>query len=468
MSFTSLAFWIFCAIVLATYWLMREQRLQNILLLAASYLFYAWVTPQLGFLLGISTLIDFFLARGMSIKPARTRLFMALSLLFNLSLLVFFKYYNFFSNELAGLANSVGIPSDIFLTRVILPVGLSFYTLKKLAYMLDVVRGTLKPTHSLIDFALYVSFFPQLVAGPIERPQKFLPQIESLRTWAPEYFYEAWPIIVMGLFKKIVIADSIKVIADQIFSLTEPSIFLLLMGSLAFTLQILADFSGYTDVSRGVALLLGFRTSENFDLPYASLTPTDFWNRWHITLSNWLRDYVFFPLGRSLKKSRFKLPAWLILSIPPIATMFISGVWHGAGWTYVVWGLYYGVLIAAYQLAGIGGNWQPKSFLTRGLSWLLMFFFITFGWAIFRAPSLSWLGNVLFNAPWLNSRSDLIVGLIALSMVCVYSAPLLIRVALNKFPAAEEWLNPIYYAVATVCIIVFINYSPPDFIYFQF
>jgi len=467
MSFTSLTFWAFFVIVLVVYWLVRERRWQNGLLLLASYVFYGWVNPFLAVMLGASTVFDFFLARGMQAKPARIRLFMALSLVLNLGVLAFFKYYNFFSDDLARIAESLGVSGDLLLVRILLPAGLSFYTLKKLGYMIDVSRGTLKPTHTLIDFALYVSFFPQLVAGPIERPQKLLPQIEAQRTWKPEYFYNAWPLIVMGLFKKIVIADNIKIIADQIFSLTEPSKFLLMMGALAFTLQILADFSGYTDMSRGFAMLLGFQTSENFNLPYASLTPTDFWNRWHITLSTWLRDYIFFPVGRALKRSRIRLPQWLVLSIPPLVTMFVSGLWHGAGWTYVVWGLYYGVLIVGYQLIGIRGDWKPKSYISRGLAWLVMFFFIVFGWAMFRSTTLAWLGNALFHTPFLRSQSELIVGLIAFSMVVVYSLPLFIKLALDKY-SKDGWLLPIYYAVATVLIIVFLNASSPDFIYIQF
>ena len=467
MSFTTLTFWIFLAFLLSAYWLLRERRRQNSLLLFASYLFYGWVTPRLAVILGISTLIDFFLARGMRARPARTRLFMILSLVFNLGVLAFFKYYNFFSDDLARVAGIIGMEDDFFLIRILLPAGLSFYTLRKLSYIIDVSHGTLKPAHTLIDFALYVSFFPQIIAGPIERPQKLLPQIEAQRTWKANYFHNAWPLLIMGLFKKIVIADNIKIIADQIFSLKEPSIFLLATGALAFTLQILADFSGYTDISRGVALLLGFQTSENFNLPYTSLTPTDFWNRWHITLSNWLRDYIFFPVSRVTKRTRLRLPRWLTLSIPPIVTMLISGLWHGAGWTYAVWGLYYGLLISIYQLIGIRGDWKPGSFVTLGFGWLIMFFFIVFGWAIFRAPSLAWFGNILFHMPFIESRNDLIVGLVALSMVIVYSAPLFIKLGLDRF-SKDGWLLPAYYVLATTFIIIFLNTTAPDFIYVQF
>ena len=467
MSFTGLTFWVFLAIVFGSYWIIPERRWRNLLLLVASYVFYGWVSPWLACLLGLSTLADFFLAKGMRIYPGRRRLFMGLSLLLNVGVLVFLKYYNFFSADLAKLLGTLGIENDFLFVRILFPVGLSFYTLKKLSYVIDVSRGTFQPTHTLVNFALYVSFFPQLIAGPIDRPQKLLPQIESQRSWNADFFYRAWPLILMGLFKKVVLADSIKVMVDQIFSLESPSIFLFSMGTLAFTLQILADFSGYTDIARGAALLFGFETSENFNKPYLSLTPTDFWNRWHITLSTWLRDYIFFPVRRALMRSRLKLPGWLLLSIPPIVTMFLSGLWHGAGWTFAAWGLYYGVLISIYQLAGIRGQWRPKSPPLLGLAWLVMFFLIAFGWGIFRSSSLEWLGNVLFETPFIKAQSDFIVGLITLSMIVVYSAPLLIKFLLDRY-SSDGWFHSAYYAVATTLLIVFLSSSSPDFIYFRF
>lgn len=468
MSFTSLTFWVFLLLVFAGYWLIRDKHWQNGLLLAASYLFYGWVMPWLAVLLGTSTLADFLLARAMSKKPERLRLWMSLSLILNVGTLAFFKYYNFFSEDLAQIAGQFGIENDFLLTHVLLPAGLSFFTLKKLSYMIDVGRGTLQPVHSWVEFALYVSFFPQLVAGPIERPQKLLPQLEVKRSWRMNFLYNAWPLIVMGLFKKIVIADSIKVMVDQIFQLQEPSLFLLAAGTLAFTLQILADFSGYTDMSRGVAWLLGFETSQNFNLPYVSLTPTDFWNRWHITLSNWLRDYIFFPVGRALRRSRVALPGWSIVFVPPLVTMFLSGLWHGAGWTFVLWGLYYGILICVYQMLGMGGNWRPRTSFHALSAWLVMFLLINLGWALFRAPSVDWLLQTFANAPFIRSSSDVIVGSIALSMVAVYSTPLWIKLALEKLFPTEAWPVAAYYAAVTIFTVVFINSSSPDFIYFQF
>ncbi|MBK7455589.1 MAG: hypothetical protein IPJ46_18260 [Anaerolineales bacterium] len=276
MSFTSYDFLLFYLILFILYWVIHERRWQNLILLAASFVFYAWMQAWYALLLGASILADFLLARGMRSNPMRKKQFMGMSLIVNIGVLAFFKYFSFFSGSVNNALEDIGIHADAFLLAILLPAGLSFFTLKKLGYMIDVSRGTLQPTHSLVDFALYVAFFPQIIAGPIERPQKLLPQIESARIWTAEYLYEAWPLLVMGFFKKLVIANSIKVIVDRIFGFSEPTGFLLMCGALGFSLQILADFSAYTDLSRGIALLLGFKTSENFNLPYTSLTPDRF------------------------------------------------------------------------------------------------------------------------------------------------------------------------------------------------
>ncbi|MGE5250885.1 MAG: MBOAT family O-acyltransferase [Bacteroidota bacterium] len=467
MSFTSLDFLVFFLIIFVLYWLVRGPGWQNLLLLAGSYVFYGWVHPWYAVMLGVSTLADYGIARRMALRPESKRTLLGLSLLLNLGVLAFFKYYNFFSPGLVRALDAAGLGADPLLVRILLPAGLSFYTLKKMSYMLDVSKGTLQPTHSLADFALYVSFFPQIVAGPIDRAQKLMPQIEAPRVWRAELLYRAWPLLVMGYFKKLVVADSIKVIVDQVFGLRDPGGLLLLAGSLGFTLQILADFSAYTDLARGAALLLGFETSENFRQPYLALTPTEFWNRWHITLSTWLRDYIFFPARRALLRARTRLPEVWIASIPPLLAMFASGLWHGAGWTYVVWGLYYGVLIVAYQLLGIRGDWRPARAWARGLAWLVMFTFIVFGWAIFRAPSLTWLGHALFGTAFIRSRSDLVVALIALSMAFFYSLPLWINGVLDRLRPGG-WLQAAYFAVLTAATVIYLNSSSPDFIYFQF
>ena len=467
MSFTSLTFWAFFAVLFIAYWLLRERRWQNGLLLLASYVFYGWLTPWYALLLGVSTLGDFALARRMRSHADKTKTCLTLSLILNLGVLAFFKYYNFFSEDLASTANALGIQGDFLFTRILLPAGLSFYTLKKLGYMIDVSRGTLEPTASLIDFALYVSFFPQVVAGPIDRPQKLLPQIEAARVWKAEYFYSAWHLILMGLFKKLVIANSVGTITDRIFHLEEPTMLLAVAGALGFTVQILADFSAYTDLSRGIAFLLGFETSENFKSPYLSFTPTDFWNRWHITLSFWLRDYVFFPIRRFLLGRQRQLPRWLAQVTPPLVTMLISGIWHGAGWTYFLWGGMYGILIVVYQAIGMGGNWKPGGKLQAFFAWLVMFGFIVFGWLLFAAPSLDWLAKV-FSNPIVGSLDQQAVTLLALSVTVVYSIPLIAKRLMDQSLKEDSIVHSMYYAAVTAIILIYINSSTSDFIYFQF
>jgi alginate O-acetyltransferase complex protein AlgI len=467
MSFISFTFLVFFLLIFALYWLIRRRNIQNLLLLIASYVFYGWIHPWYAVMLGLSTVGDYFLSLGMKQFPSRQRMLVGLSLLLNLGVLAFFKYFNFFNGGLAAILNGFGLNGDPVLVNILLPAGLSFYTLKKLSYVLDVSRGVLEPTRDLVAFALYVSFFPQIVSGPIDRPQKLLPQFRETRKWKGDYFYSAWPLIIMGFFKKVVIADTMRIIVDRVFQLEEPTKLLLLSAGLGFTLQILADFSAYTDLSRGISLLLGFETSENFNRPYLSLSPTEFWNRWHITLSTWLRDYIFFPVRRALLKRRSKAAEFAAQVMPPLAAMSLSGLWHGAGWTFALWGLYYGVLIVIYHLAGIRGNWRPSNQIKIFLAWLIMFTLIVCGWLIFRAPSMGWLINILLHSPWTHGRDDMVVILITLSMTLFYATPLLLTLFLDRYPS-QVFLRSAYYALLTLGIIMFISSASPDFIYFQF
>jgi len=467
MIFTSYDFLIFFLVVFSVYWLLKRRQWQNLLLLAASYVFYGWVHPWYAVMLGLSTLADYFLALGMARDRARTKWFMVASLLVNVSVLAFFKYYNFFSAGLVNTLTGMGIHADALLVQILLPAGLSFYTLKKLAYVIDVARGTLEPTRDLAGFALFISFFPQIASGPMDRAQKLLPQIQSDRPWKAENFYSAWPLVVMGFFKKVVVADTIRTLVDRIYSLESVSGLLMLSAALGFTLQILADFSAYTDLARGVAYLLGFETTENFNDPYLSLTPTDFWNRWHITLSTWLRDYIFFPMRRALLRSKIKFPSWLVDSLPPLVTMLVSGIWHGAGWTYVAWGGFYGVLIVIYQALGMGGAWKPANWFTRFAAWLVMFSFIVLGWMFFRAPSFAWAFQ-FFTSPFAGTLNQQAVAVVCLSMTAFYALPLIVKLVLDRFFRPNAFIISIFYAAATVMLFLYLNSSSPDFIYFQF
>ncbi len=468
MIFTEYDFLIFFLIVFSAYWLLRRRQWQNLFLLAASYVFYGWVHPWYAVMLGLSTLADYALALGMVRNRERTKWYMTASLIVNLGVLGFFKYYNFFSDEFVGMLSALGVHADALLVQIALPAGLSFYTLKKLAYTIDVARGTIELTRDLVGFGLFVAFFPQITSGPIDRAQKLLPQIQSERVWKADNFYSAWPLIVMGFFKKVVIANTVSVAVDRVFSLKHPTILLIGMAALGFTVQILADFSAYTDLARGIARLFGFETSENFNRPYLSLTPTDFWNRWHITLSTWLRDYIFFPRRRAFLRSKAKLPRWFVDAAPPLVTMLLSGIWHGAALNFPLWGLYYGVLIVLYQALGMGGNWKPSHWWTRGLAWLVMFSLIVFGWVIFRVPSLDWLISMLQSSPLLGSADEVTAAYVTLFVIVCYACPMVIKMLLDRYLKSDSTAHAAYYVLATVVMIVYLNAVSPDFIYFRF
>ncbi|MDD2922606.1 MAG: hypothetical protein PHQ36_10010, partial [Anaerolineales bacterium] len=270
MGFTTYEFLVFFSVFLALYWLGKNRQWKNLLLLAASYIFYGWLASWHVIVIFLSTLIDYFLALGMARWKPKARLLAWIGVITNLGLLAFIKYYFFFNASLAEWINRTGLNGDVFLMRIILPLGLSFYILKKIGYLLDVQRGTFQPTRDFIAFAAYVAFFPQILSGPIDRPQKLLTQLYKPRAWQNENLYNAWRLLIMGFFKKLVIANTVQVIVDQIFEIGEPSKILLLVGGIGFTLQILADFSSYTDLSRGFSFLLGLETTENFNRPYLS------------------------------------------------------------------------------------------------------------------------------------------------------------------------------------------------------
>jgi D-alanyl-lipoteichoic acid acyltransferase DltB (MBOAT superfamily) len=468
MNFTEYDFLIFFMIVLCGYWLLKRRAWQNALLLAASYIFYGWVHPWYAILLAVSTAVDYLLALRIADDPARKKTYLTLSIVFNVGVLAFFKYFGIFMADLFRGANIPSLQANDFVTQVVLPVGLSFYVLKKLGYILDVSRGTFPPVRDPLAFGLFVAFFPQINAGPIDRAQVLIPQIQADRVWKADNFYAAWPLIVMGFFKKVVIAGMVAVAVDRIFGLEAPTLLMLPIAGFGYAIQILADFSAYTDLSRGVSRLLGFETSENFNAPYLALTPTEFWNRWHITLSTWLRDYIFFPLRRSLLRARVHLPVQLVDALPPLVTMLVSGLWHGTGWNYIVWGGMYGVLIVVYQALGMGGNWKPANGFTRGLAWTVMFSFTILLFLIFRAPSLGWLYGVLRDSTWAGSADEVTSAVATLSMILCFGAPLAIKHFLDRHFRPDSNLHALFYVAATVVMFVYLNSSQPDFVYFKF
>jgi alginate O-acetyltransferase complex protein AlgI len=464
MRFNSFDFLVFLVVVLAVYWRL-PRRGQNLFLLAASYVFYGWVHPWFLCLLAGSTLMDWAAALGMARFPARRRLLLVLSLIGNLGLLGTFKYFDFFSANLAALLARLGWDVPLPVLDVLLPVGISFYTFQSLSYTIDVYRGLLAPRRSLTDFALFVTMFPQLVAGPIERARTLLPRIERERTMDFARIESATCLVVWGFFKKLVVADTIVVYADRIFELPQPSGVVVLAGALAFTLQIYADFSGYTDIARGTARLLGFELMENFRAPYLATSPSDFWRRWHISFSSWIRDYLYFPLGGSRGGTgRFVLAA--------MTAMTLSGLWHGASWNFALWGVYHGVLVVLYHLVfrrvglRLADAWGEGRL--RALAVATMFPLTVLGWLVFRQQDFGRLTAYFTSSPFRASPEDLSTALGVMALTLLLALPLMLRARVLSLLPESRVLRA---AGAWCCLLVILflaRETGQDFIYFAF
>src|SRR3954467_14074546 len=395
MLFNTFHFAYFFALLLPLYWVL-PHRPQNYLLLAASYYFYACWDPRFLSLLVLSTAMDF--ACGLAVDrieaPRRRKLFVALSMALNLGMLGYFKYYNFFAESLQAALARGGITVPLSHLNVVLPIGISFYTFQSMSYVIDVYRRDIKPTRNFVQFAAFVSFFPHLVAGPIMRPTTLLPPIEKPRRFDLHQLYQGAYLIFWGLTKKVVVADNLALIVNDLFGKWETiDGGLALLAIYAFAFQIYCDFSGYTDAARGIAKCLGFELALNFNLPYFATSPKDFWARWHISLSTWLRDYLYIPLGGN-RGGQLRLYRNLML------TMIIGGLWHGNRWTYVIWGFYQGVLLVGHRLAEPWLARVRRADPVEQRCWKLVRIAVTFhlvclGWLIFRAESMAQVMGML-------------------------------------------------------------------------
>jgi alginate O-acetyltransferase complex protein AlgI len=468
MLFHSLDFVVFLLVVLALYWSVG-LRAQNVLLLAASYFFYGYVHPWFLILLAGTTLVDYAAALAMGRFPEHKRLLLGLSLTSNLGVLGFFKYFGFFVDAVFDALTALGWHVQAPLLSIVLPVGISFYTFQSLSYTIDVYRGRLAPRANVIDVALFLSLFPQLVAGPIERATHMLPQVENPRRFDPGAASQALVLMTWGFFKKLVIADNVGVLADKVFGLASPGFVLLWVGVLAFAVQIYADFSAYSDIARGSARLLGFELMKNFDHPYLSQTPSEFWRRWHISLSTWFRDYVYIPLGGNRgSAARHRLNLFLVF--------LLSGFWHGASWNYLLWGAYHGVLLIGYQWLG---ERAPVLFTSKALTlprWALMFGLTLLGWLLFRETDVAQLARDLTLRPGSDTPAQLKAAGHLLGLVSLYALPLVIDDALSvlgAYRAPEPTLRTAALQGASVALLVvaiaFLHIDvASDFIYFQF
>ncbi|EZH75319.1 acyltransferase [Aquimarina atlantica] len=470
MLFNSLAFFLFLCIVFVLYWFIvyKNLKFQNILLLIASYVFYGWWDWRFLSLIALSTLTDYFV--GFRIYQSKDKLmqkrWLWVSVLFNLGLLGFFKYYNFFVESWVDLLTSVGYEfQNTWTLKVILPVGISFYTFQTLSYSIDIYRKKLKPTNDFIAFAAFVSFFPQLVAGPIERATNLVPQFLKKRKFTYQNFSTGIKLMIWGFFLKLVVADRAAIYVDAVYNNIENHDGLsFIVATVLFAFQIYGDFAGYSLIAIGTSKLFGFDLMTNFRRPYFSASVSEFWTRWHISLSTWFRDYLYIPLGGN----RVGKMRWLYNLF---VTFLISGLWHGANWTFIAWGALNGLYLIAEVLV------YRKN--RKGIiNVLLTFVLINFSWIFFRANSIDnafYIIKTIFTAPgrlYIGSGDDiaaLLYAILAIGILLFVETKkeyfnTLFSISKNKY----EIVRHTGYAVVVFMILYFGVFGKSQFIYFQF
>jgi D-alanyl-lipoteichoic acid acyltransferase DltB (MBOAT superfamily) len=466
MLFNSNIFLAFFAAFLLLYYLARNHlRLRNVLIVIASYLFYGWWDYRFLSLLIISSLLDYGVGLALAGEPhlGRRKLWLALSVTGNLTLLGFFKYYDFFVESMAALLAALNVPIQPRTLGVILPIGISFYTFQTMSYTLDVYRGQMPATRDLVNFLAFVAFFPQLVAGPIERARHLLPQFERTLAITQAGLAEGLWLILWGMFKKVVIADNLAPMVEMVYQAAHPSGLMVALGTLAFGLQIYGDFSGYSDIARGTAQVLGFDIMINFRLPYAATNLRAFWQRWHISLSTWLRDYLYISLGGNRLGAR---RTYLNL----LLTMLLGGLWHGAAWNFVLWGLWHGSGLMAHRWWSETrrNSWRAPPII----GWAGTMLFVFYGWLLFRAGSLDQvmaltraLGDFSVPQWWSSYALNLLVFALPLALVQYWQHKK------NDLLAPLAWPAPAQMTVQGLLLLAILLFWQKDsvpFIYFQF
>jgi alginate O-acetyltransferase complex protein AlgI len=472
MVFNSLTFLIFFALVLAIHNLPLSWRTRKLNLLLASYVFYAAWNPPFVVLLWISTLVDWLAAAGMGRATTRTgrRLCLALSLAVNLGLLGFFKYGGFAVRNFAALLQTLGIAYQPAAPDFILPVGISFYTFQTLSYTLDVYRGTLRPVSSLLDFSLYVTFFPQLVAGPIVRAADFLPQLRTPRIVTADHLGWGLALLLIGLAQKVILADAcLAPVVDKVFAATAQAGGLdAWVGVLSFSAQIFFDFAGYSTCALGAAHCFGFVLMDNFRCPYGAVGFSDFWRRWHISLSTWLRDYLYISLGGNRRGS-------VRTGINLMATMLLGGLWHGASWMFVIWGGLHGLYLLAergVRHVSAGRRWRLGG-PPRWLVALGTYALVCVAWVFFRAPDLA-TANRLLHTMLLGGPNNLWIGELRACAALLIVLAMLVWHGLMRDRTLEEVLPRVPWparslALATLLLALCLSHGDGRaFIYFQF
>ena len=470
MLFNSLSFLFFLPVVLVLYYVFRSRlRVQNMILLLASFVFYAyWDWRFLGLIL-LSIGVDF--CCGLKMEKAEDkdkRKFLLLSLIVNLGVLSIYKYLDFFIESFVDSMGALGLDLDIHAVGLILPLGISFYTFQTLAYTIDVYRSKIHAEKDVFNFALYVCFFPQLVAGPIERAQNLLPQIKSERKISLNDFYEASWLIYFGYFLKVFVADNLAFIVDEVFNAEIYTQASTALASYAFAFQIYGDFAGYTFIAIGVARLMGFRLMTNFLFPYFVTNPSDFWKNWHISLSSWLKDYLYIPLGGN------RLGKYLTLRNLMI-TMVLGGLWHGAAWNFVLWGTFHGIILIVFRLLSKDSVPMKASYYTwqRWIKAVLFFQLTCMAWVFFRAESLTQIYEMLSSLCRFESITQVEINY--LKQIVFYTfLPIIILYfqfkhgTENQITKFHPIARAILYVVMFYAIFSFGEFGAKEFIYFQF
>ena len=483
MLFNSFEYLLFLPIVFLLYWFVFDYAMrkckcqllwQNLFVVVASYIFYGWWDWRFLILIAITTLLSFLSGIGIEYAPTQRgkKAVMIANIVVNLGILGVYKYYDFFAREFAEL---FGIESDFLLLHLILPVGISFYTFQALSYSIDVYRKQIEPTHDIVAFTAFLSFFPQLVAGPIERATNLLPQFQKKRTFDYATAVDGMRQILWGLFKKIVVADNCATYVDTVFAdISNQSGSTLLLAAVLFTFQIYGDFSGYSDIAIGTAKLFGIKLMRNFNVPYFSRDIAEFWRRWHISLTTWFRDYVYIPLGGSRPDTSYLSP--LASRLSPTAytkciavrntfiIFLLSGFWHGANWTFVLWGAYHALLFVPLLLMGKNRRYRDDNQTWSDIPKMVgTFLLVMVGWILFRSPDtlcfVDYLSGIwdssLLSMPFVENALHLAVTGIAIALMLWMEWK-------NRLP--NRWW--MYYAL-TLAIWWFAG-QDIDFIYFQF
>ena len=466
MIFTELRFFGFFAIAFVVYWLMPWARGRKTWLLVCSYVFYgAWDWRFLS-LIWLSTIVDYVVGR--LLEPAapakRRKALITTSLLVNLGLLAAFKYFDFFVGSAVELATALGVQLSQPTLQIVLPVGISFYTFQTLSYSIDVYRRRIETEHDLLDFALFVAFFPQLVAGPIVRASDFLPQLKTKKFLGSIHFRNALGLFLVGFFKKACVSDNISPFVDAYFQAPETYDALSAwIATLSYSAQIYCDFSGYSDMAIATAALFGFNLCVNFDAPYLSSNIREFWNRWHISLSTWLRDYLYIPLGGS------RSGKWLTYR-NLMLTMLLGGLWHGAAWRFILWGGMHGGALAMHRLAD---PWLrgAHGWVTRALGAAATYYWVCAAWILFRAEDMPRARSalrafMLFDSAGTAALPTSLLGAIAalgvVHLLFRWERPT------QLFERSPSWALAVTYGVVAAVLVAFLSKEVQPFIYFQF